>query len=138
MNNIRKLFKVVTLFLICLLILAIIAIAFVAATIDANDFKPQIQSLLNKELGRQLTINSDIELSVFPWLEFSSNHLSLSNAPGGSDNPFADIEKVNIKIKFLPLLANKIEIQQIRIKGLTLNLTTNKQGITNWDDLIKK
>jgi AsmA protein len=131
-----KLLKISALILASIFLLVIIAITFMAITLDPNNFKPQIQSLIQKNLGRKLSIEGDIELSIFPWIGFSTGKLSLSNIEAFSEKPFAKIEKSNIKIKLLPLLSNKIEVNQIRLKGLALNLTKNKLGLNNWDDLI--
>ncbi len=130
-----KLLKITAILLICVFLLLIFAITIIAASVDANDFKPQIQTLIEKKLGRQLRIKGDIELSIFPWIGFSTTKLSLSNVEGFSDKPFAEVEKASIKVKLLPLISNNIEVKQIRLTGLVLNLTKNKQGLNNWDDL---
>lgn len=132
-----KLLKTIALSFFCFCLLIIITATILVAILDVNDFKPQIQSLAQQNLNRQLTIKGDIELSLFPWIGFSATQLGLSNAPEFSSTPFAEAERISIKIKLLPLLSNKIEIQKILLKGLALNLNKNKQGLNNWDDLIR-
>ncbi len=120
--------------IILLVIIVAIALPFF---IDPNDFKPQIQSAIKEKTGRDLAIEGNLELSVFPWLGVSTGNLTLSNAPGFSDKPFAKIDACQVKVKLIPLLSKKLEVSRIELKGLNLNLAKNKQGITNWDDLIK-
>ncbi len=125
-------FLKIVLSILLLLIIAVIALPFF---IDVNDFKPEIQSAVKDKTGRELKIEGDLELSVFPWLGVTTGNLELSNAPGFSDKPFAKINASNIKVKLIPLLSKKLEVNRIELKGLTLNLAKNKQGKTNWDDL---
>jgi AsmA protein len=132
MGKLLKIFLTVIASLLLLIIIAIFALPFF---INPNDFKPHIQTAVKDKTGRELSIAGDLELSVFPWLGVSTGKLSLSNARGFADNPFAEIDESEIKVKLLPLFSKKIEVSRIVIKALVLNLAKNKQGITNWDDL---
>ncbi len=127
-------FLKIILFIILLVIVAVIALPFF---IDPNDFKPEIQTTIKEKTGRDLIIEGDLELSVFPWLGVSTGNLTLSNSPGFSDKPFAKIDASHVKVKLIPLLSKKLEVSRIELKGLSLNLAKNKQGTTNWDDLVQ-
>ena len=61
--------------------------------------------------------------------------MALGNAAGFQDQPFATLEESDINVKLLPLLTKKIEVSRIVLKGLTLNLAKNPQGVSNWNDL---
>ncbi len=132
-----KLFKIVLSIIASLLALILIAAITIPLFVDPNDYKPQIIELVKKQTGRDLTINGDLEISVFPWIGVSTGELALSNAKGFADRPFAKIEESNIKVKLFPLLSRKVEVSRIVLKGLDLYLAKNKQGISNWDDLIQ-
>lgn len=118
-----------------LLLCIVIAAVVLPLIIDPNDFKPEITDAVKKHTGRTLAIEGDLELSVFPWLGIGTGKMTLSNAPGFPDQPFAVIEESNIKVKLLPLFSRKIVVSRIVLKGLTLNLAKNRQGANNWDDL---
>lgn len=131
-----KLLKVLLTVIASLLLLIIIAAVVLPLVIDPNDFKPQIQTLVKDNTGRELKIEGDLDLSVFPWIGLSTGKLSLSNADGFDGKPFAQIEESDIKVKLVPLFSKQIEISRIVLKGLALNLARNKQGVSNWDDLV--
>lgn len=120
-------------------LVSIIVIAAVAAVmlIDPNDYKGQIATAVKKQTGRDLAIEGDLELSLFPWIGLRTGKLVLGNAPGFGKEPFAAIEEADIKVKLLPLLSKKVEIKHVVLKGLALNLEKNPQGNTNWEDLSK-
>ena len=105
--------------------------------IDPNDYKDEIAAQVEKATGRKLTLQGDIGLSVFPWIALELGQLSLSNASGFKAESFASVEAAEIRIKLMPLLKKQLEMDTIVLDGLLLNLETNEEGVTNWDDLTK-
>ena len=130
-----KLLKILLSIFASVFLLFIIAAIALPFFIDPNDFKPEIEAAVKKSTGRDLKIDGALELSVFPWIGISTGKLVLSNAKGFSDKPFAEITESNLKVKLIPLLSKEIKVSQIVLKGLLLNLSKNKQGTNNWDDL---
>ena len=128
---------------ILLSILAVIILSIVIAIftlpffINPNNFKPEVIAAVKNNTGRDLTLTGDIKISLFPWTGVSTGKMTLSNAIGFQEKTFASLEESAIKINLLPLFLNKIEIDQVIIKGLALNLEKNSQGINNWDDLTR-
>ncbi len=131
-----KLLKILFTVIATLILLIIVAAVVLPLVIDPNDFKPQIQAAVKDNTGRDLAIEGDLDLSVFPWLGVSTGKLSLSNAAGFDEKPFARIDQSDIKVKLMPLLSKKVEVSRIVLKGLALNLAKNKKGVANWDDLV--
>lgn len=125
---------ILTIFTVVILLI-ITAVVILPLVIDPNDFKPEIQQAVKKNTGRDLNIEGDLELSVFPWIGISTGKLTLSNAAGFSDKYFAEIIESNIKVKLLPLLSKNVEVSRVVLKGLVLNLAKNKKGVSNWSDL---
>lgn len=126
-----KPFKIV----LATILLIVIAICTLPFFIDPNDSKPKISAAVKDAIGRELILEGDLKLSLFPWIGISTGKIILGNAEGFQDQPFATAAESKIKVKLLPLLSKKIEVRRIVLKDLALNLTKNKQGISNWDDL---
>ncbi len=135
MNRFLKILGSIFAIVIVLIVAAIIILPLV---INPNDFKPEIQAAVQDATGRDLSIDGELELSVFPWIGVSTGKITLSNAQGFSAENFAEIEESNVKVKLVPLLSQELEVSRIVLKGLVLNLAKDKQGISNWDDLSKK
>ena len=123
--------------IIAIIIIAIAALAALPFIIDPNDYKDEIAAQVEKATGRKLTLQGDIGLSVFPWIALELGPLSLSNASGFKAESFASVEAAEIRIKLMPLLKKQLEMDTIVLDGLLLNLETNEEGVTNWDDLTK-
>jgi len=134
----NKLFKALLIFLSSTVGLLLLAIILIPLIVDLNDYKPEISTMVKEKTGRTLTIEGDIDLSLFPWLGISTGKIILSNADSFKAKDFAVIEESHIKVKILPLLSKEVEVSTLVFKGLVLNLAKNKQGISNWDDLAGK
>ncbi|MEH6502777.1 MAG: AsmA family protein [Cycloclasticus sp.] len=118
-----------------LVLLLVVAIIVAPLVIDPNDYRDQIQDVVKEKTGRDLLINGDLSLSVFPWVGVGINDVSLSNAKGFKAKHFAEIEEANVKVKLLPLLSQKVEVSTVVLNGMSLNLERNRAGKTNWDDM---
>ncbi len=129
----RTLIKVI----VIVLVLAVAALAAIPFVVDPNDYKDEIATQVEKATGRQLSIQGDIGLSVFPWVALELGQLSLSNASGFEADSFAQVKSAQIRIKLLPLLKKELEMDTIVLDGMVLNLETDKDGNTNWQDLTK-
>lgn len=118
-------------------IIVIIAAALISIILffDPNEYKPQISSAVEDATGRQLKIEGDIGLSLFPWIGMELGKITLSNASGFDDAPFARINNAEVKLKLMPLLKQEVEMRAISLRGLNLNLQIDANGKTNWDDL---
>ncbi|RLJ19235.1 AsmA family protein [bacterium endosymbiont of Escarpia laminata] len=131
-----KVLKVLFGLLVLLVVLIVAAVIIVPMVVDPNDHKQEIIAEVQKATGRDLTIDGDIGLSVFPWLGLELNGLSLSNAPGFGDQPFAALDHVQVRVNLIPLILKQIlEVDKVQVEGLELNLAKSKSGVSNWDDL---
>lgn len=118
-----------------LAVLIVVAVVVLPQVISPNDYKPEIIAKVKQETGRDLTIDGDIGLSVFPWLGFETGSMSISNPANLDGGVFASVEQAAIRIKLLPLLQKRFEVDKVGLTGLRLNLLRREDGANNWDDL---
>ena len=121
-------------FFIIITLLFLALIAFVV-TFDANNYKPQIIEQVEKATGRDFVVEGDIVLSVFPWVGLKVENAALGNAAGFMAEKFAAISQLDIKVNVLPLLKKEVQINTIRLHGLSVSLEVAKDKSTNWADL---
>jgi AsmA protein len=120
-----------------LLVLIIAAIVLVPMFVDLNDHKKRIIYEVRKATGRDLGITGEIGLSVFPRFALELNGLSLSNAKGFQGGDFAAVKHAEVRVNMIPLLFHQVlEVDTVKVDGLTLNLAKSKTGATNWDDML--
>ncbi|MBU0455191.1 MAG: AsmA family protein [Gammaproteobacteria bacterium] len=102
-----------------------------------NYLKPLIISKVQKATGRELVIGGNLHWTIFPTLGIEVDQITLKNTPAFGSTPFATMQNATIGVKLLPLFHRKVETSRILIQGLSLHLMKDKNGQTNWEDLIK-
>jgi AsmA protein len=121
-------------------IVAVFAVAAIALTLffEPNDFREEIAAAVHDSTGRELTIDGEISVQLFPWLAVAVGHTTLGNAQGFGDEPMAEFDQARLSVRLLPLLLRRqAEVGAAEIDGLRLNLEVDSQGRTNWDDLLE-
>jgi len=119
-----------------ILVLLVIALAVTLPfLINPNRFKDDIVQLVKQKTGRELVIQGDIKLSVFPWLGLQIGPLELSNAKGFGAVPFAAVNETDVHVAFWPLLHRRVQVGEVKIEGLSLDLEHDAEGHSNWQDL---
>src|SRR5215469_10199004 len=106
--------------------------------INPNRFKDDIAAAVKEKTGRELVIQGDIKLSIFPWLGLQIGPMELSNAPGFGGAPFAAINETDVHVHFWPLLHRQVEVGEVKLDGLTLDLELDANGHSNWHDMSER
>ena len=110
--------------------------------------KTFISSQMSKALNRQVYIEKiDINIfSVLSGIEIKNVVISNFKTPPQLENLqgkpvvsdiFAGMESLRFKVKILPLLKRQVELKEFVLYSPVINISKNKQGILNIDDLIK-
>ncbi len=133
----NRLFKIL-LILTGLVIVAVIAAGITIVNIDPNQHKDWIIEKVKEANGRNLQLDGPIKVTYYPWLGIDLNNVTLGNAAGFGKTPFLHVGEFEARVKLLPLLHGKYEIDTVRLHDATLNLERNKNGVTNWADLVSK
>ena len=134
----RKPIKIAAISIGAVVALVVIFMILVLILVDPNDYKGTIADAVKQKTGRELTFEGDMNLTFYPFFGIALGPLHLSNAPGFGDKPFASIKEAQLGVKVFPLLSGKLEMNKILLDGLALNLARNKDGKTNWDDLLEE
>jgi len=130
-----------TLKILGILVATAVAVAIFAAIVfvlvfDPNDYKDTISEGVKKATGRELVIEGDLHLSLFPWLAIEMGKTELGNAPGFDDTPFASFESARLSVRVMPLLLQRqVVVGTAALDSLRVNLQVRKDGTGNWEDL---
>jgi AsmA protein len=116
-------------------VLLVSAILLIPLFFDAEDFKPQLQSMLSDAAGRPVRLEGDIALSIFPWTGFSIGGFQVMNPPGFSDPHFLTVDSFEIKVAPIPLFSRDIQVRHVRLASPRLVLETTSEGRSNWENL---
>ncbi len=124
-----------------ILLATVVAVVIFAAIVfvlvfDPNDYKDKISEGVKEATGRELVIEGDLHLSLFPWLAIEMGKTELGNAPGFDDTPFASFESARLSVRVMPLLLERqVMVGTAALDSLRINLQVRKDGTGNWEDL---
>lgn len=129
----KRIFRMIGIF--ALLILAI-AIAF-AFLIDANQFRPALESRLTASLGRDVRLGN-LKISLFSGA-VSAGDLSIADDPSFSKTPFLRAESLDVGVELLPLiLSRKLNVTGIAINRPQIHLVETQAGTFNFSTMGSK
>jgi len=131
----KKLFKILFGLVLGLVLLMVLAGFLLPYFYDKEDLKKAISTEVATRTSRELSIEGDLDFSVFPWLAVEVGDLSLGNAPGFGDQPLARVDNARVGVALMPLFRRQIVVDEVTLDGLQLSLEVNEKGQNNWDDL---
>lgn len=117
-----------------IVVLLVIAVAGFAYTFDANNYKEEIAELIESVTDRPINIAGDMDISLYPWIGIKINDVTIGNAAGFSNKTFATIGQFDVRIKVLPLLQKRLDVDKLVLHRLALELEMNAAGENNWSD----
>jgi len=107
----KRIFKILAI-IVGLLIVIAIALPFF---VDANTFRPKLESELTEALGREVKVGN-LTLSLFSG-GVKADDISIADDPGFSKTPFVQAKSLKVGVEMIPLIFSKT----LNVTELTLN-----------------
>jgi AsmA protein len=108
------------------LIVIVIAIPFF---IDANSFRPKIETELTDSLGRQVKVGN-LSLSLFSGAVTADN-ISIADDPAFSKTDFVQAKSLKVGVEILPLIFSKdLNVTDLTLDQPEINLVQSQTGGT--------
>ncbi|HHH36774.1 MAG TPA: AsmA family protein [Gammaproteobacteria bacterium] len=114
------------------LALLVLGLGALILLVDPNDYRDDIQALVKARTHRELRMEGDLRLSVFPRLSLEIGNATLENAPGFSSHPLLHLDQADIEVRLWPLLRGRLQVTRLTLRGLEVNLERNERGQANW------
>ena len=112
----------------------LLVILILPSLIDANHYKPEIQSKLGTALGRNVQIGN-IKLSIFSG-GVVVDDVAISDDPAFSNSQFLAAKELTVGVHLIPLIFSKqLEVESITIKDPQVTLLRNKAGVWNYSSM---
>ena len=134
----KKMTKWLLIGFLAILLCSIIAVSTLPFVLNPNDFKPDITRLIKEKSGLDVVFDGDLKLSMFPWIGVTTGKLLINDKndkSGLNNSSLMTVDNCDIKVKLLPLLKQKLEVNTVTLDGIKLNLLKDKRGVNNWTDL---
>jgi AsmA protein len=105
----------------------IIILLCVPLFIDANSFRPRLESELTTALGRQVKVGN-LSLSVFSG-SVTADDLSIADDPSFGTAPFVKAKSLKVGVELLPLIFSKaLDVTDLTLKQPEINLVRSQDG----------
>lgn len=114
-----------------LLALLVVAIVIITASIDPNDYKAKIESVVAENTTLTLTIDGDLGWSLLP-LGIDVNRVKLDQKDG---QPFTRLNQLTAQVGLLSLLTFNPQVHKVILDGIEVTLEKNEQGKANWENI---
>jgi AsmA protein len=117
---------------------AIVIVVLIAVVVAAPFFIPvdtvtaEVVSRVKAATGRDLKIGGKVSFSILPILGVEANNVSFSNPPGAGSPDMAKFAKLQVALKFWPLLHKQVEVDKLVLVDPVIALEVDKQGRPNW------
>ncbi|MBV8903976.1 MAG: AsmA family protein [Acidobacteriia bacterium] len=127
MKRIAAIFGIV----VVLLLAIVIAIPLL---INANEFRPALESRLSEALGREVKVG-DLKISLFSG-SVSASDLSIADDPAFSKTAFLGAQSLQAGAEMIPLiLSHKLQVTSITIDKPQINLIETPAGVFNFSGI---
>ncbi|MCB5161236.1 AsmA family protein [Marinomonas algarum] len=106
------------------------ALAYVMVFVDPNDFKDELKTIAAEKADVTLRLDGDISWSFFPWLGLELEDIGVAL---GADDEIVQFDRAEFGLAILPLLEQKIQVDNVTLVNLKANLQKDAQGRGNWE-----
>jgi len=130
----KRILKIVAIVVGMLIVIAI-AIPFF---VDANTFRPKLESELTDALGREVKVGN-LKLSVFSG-SVSADDIAIADDPAFSKSPFVQAKSLKVGVELMPLIFSKtLNVTELTLNEPEIGLVKSENGETwNFSSLGEK
>ena len=119
----KRILKIIAIIVGVLIVIAI-AIPFF---IDANTFRPKLESELTDTLGRQVKVGN-LSLSLLSG-SVAADNISIADDPAFSKSSFVEAKSLNVGVEMIPLIFSKtLNVTELTLKQPEINLVKSENG----------
>jgi uncharacterized protein involved in outer membrane biogenesis len=116
------------------ILLALVVTAALAApyVVPWNNYRTELETFGRKLTGRDVTIDGDIAVKLFPWPQLQARQVAIGNPDGFSDAAFVKADAMRVRLSLGGLFNGSIDVQSVEIEKPEVNLLRSATGDVNW------
>ncbi|TGY89640.1 AsmA family protein [Marinicauda algicola] len=109
-----------------------LAAALIAPSlIPADAYRDRIEQAASDALGREVSISGDISLALLPKVQARAGDVTIANAEGFGEEPFAQMDALRLTLQLLPLVRREFVIEEFILVDPVIRLE-QRAGRNNW------
>lgn len=99
-----------------------------------DSFRARIERAVAQSTGRPFRLEGPLRIRLAP-VAIEAGPAQLGNPPGMSGPPLAQWRSTRIALELLPLLHQRLVVDDVTVAGLQIHLQRTRDGRTNWSGL---
>lgn len=121
----------------CALLVTLAALVLVLQ--DANEYKPEIEAWLSAQVGSDVRIEGEVNLSVYPWIGLRVERIRIASLPEYGEQPLVSATGAVIRMRLGPLLRDReIVLDRFVLDRPVITLRRLADGRANWHPLLRR
>ena len=97
------------------------AVVLLPLWFNPNDYRDDIEVQVLNATGREIALQGDLSLTVFPWLGVKTQELVIKQ-PEQIGGDFIRVETAQLRLRLMPLLQRQVELDTIVIDSPIVNV----------------
>ncbi|SPY07336.1 AsmA family protein [Oligella urethralis] len=118
--------------LVLLILTAVVGGAIFLLNFDPKVYQDRLVKEIKLRYERDLKINGEIELSLFPRIGLRVTDVSLSNK--NAETEFSSMQEVRFAVALWPLLFDRFLVDHVKVNGFKSHIVRYADGSLNIDD----
>jgi AsmA protein len=120
--------------LVAAVVLLLLVVVLVPLLVNANTFRPTLETQLSAALGRKVTLGN-LSFSVFSGSLVADN-ISIADDPAFGSKPFLQARSLHIGVEVAPLLFHRqLLVTSFVADSPSINLVHNPHGVWNFSNI---
>jgi hypothetical protein len=112
----------------------VLAIAILFAIWDWNWFRGPVARIASARMHREVTITGNLDVHPWSWQPSATvDGVHIANPPWASKESLADIDRIAVRIRLLPLLTGNVDLRLLRFDRPNARLFRDAKGRMTWD-----
>jgi uncharacterized protein involved in outer membrane biogenesis len=112
---------------------AVALVAWLGVLVDAGPWRATLAEVATEALGRRVTLDGPVELSLGLRSALKIGGIRIANPPGFSGAEFASLGDVRAQVDLVPALRGRLRIQSLEAENVRVRLERAVDGRFNWD-----
>ena len=92
----------------------------------------ELANAVEESSGKQISFRSGPRIALWPEFGIAYGNVTLTGNGGPGEEPFAEIEKMRVKISPAALISRRAVIEEVRLVNPRINLLIDSSGRNNW------
>jgi uncharacterized protein involved in outer membrane biogenesis len=112
----------------------VLAVVLFLLLVDWNAMRGPIGRYLSDRMNREVVLAGDLDVHPWSWRPRASvEGLRIGNPSWAGKGPMADIGRLDMQIRLLPLLKGDVDLMLVQADRPRVELRRNQAGLANWD-----